>query len=58
MWASILMKPREGTMGDAGIAPTTHEFTWSPDETVGSSVYLVWARVGDESITKRVVYLK
>jgi len=34
-------------------------FTWTPDETVGSGVYLVRARFeGGETATKRVVYLK
>jgi len=33
-------------------------FTWQPNATIGSGVYLVRARVGDESVTKRVVYLK
>jgi len=28
-------------------SPTTREFTWSPDETIGSGVYLVRARFGD-----------
>jgi hypothetical protein len=31
---------------------------WQPDEKIGSGVYLVRAMVGDESVTKRVVYLK
>jgi len=34
------------------------EFTWQPDATIGSGVYLVRARIGGESVTKRVVYLK
>jgi len=34
------------------------EFTWQPDATLASGVYLVRARVGDRDITKRVVYLK
>jgi len=39
-------------------------FTWTPDETVGSGVYLVRATFGPstdsvtETTTKRVVYLK
>ena len=34
------------------------EFTWQPEKSVGSGVYLVRARIGGESVTKRVVYLK
>ena len=56
----------EMTVGDAcmrpagGIhpAPTMHEYTWQPDESLGSGVYLVRAKIGDKDITKRVVYLK
>ncbi len=33
-------------------------FVWQPDETVGSGAYLIRATAGEESITKRVVYLK
>jgi len=31
---------------------------WTPDESLGSGVYLLRAKIGDESVTKRVVYLK
>jgi len=31
---------------------------WQPDESLGSGVYLVRAKIGDESVTKRIVYLK
>jgi len=31
---------------------------WQPDETLGSGVYLVRASIGEETVTKRVVYLK
>ena len=31
---------------------------WKPEASVGSGVYLVRAKIGDEDITKRVVYLK
>ncbi len=31
---------------------------WQPDESIGSGVYLIRARVGNESVAKRVVYLK
>jgi len=33
-------------------------YIWQPDATLGSGVYLVRAKFGDENITKRVVYLK
>jgi hypothetical protein len=31
---------------------------WRPDNSVGSGIYLVRAKMGDKEITKRVVYLK
>ena len=34
------------------------EIVWCPDESLGSGVYLLRAKIGDESVTKRVVYLK
>ena len=34
------------------------EFTWQPEKSVGSGVYLVRAKIGDESVTKRVVLIK
>jgi hypothetical protein len=34
------------------------EFTWTPEKSIGSGVYLVRARFGDRETTKRVVYLK
>jgi hypothetical protein len=39
-------------------SPTTREFIWQPDASIPSGVYLVRATVGDESVTKRIVYLK
>ena len=33
-------------------------FVWQPDKSLGSGVYLVRATFGDESTSKRVVYLK
>ncbi len=33
-------------------------YVWQPDESVGSGVYLVRATMGEETATKRVVYLK
>ena len=35
-----------------------YETVWQPSAAIGSGVYLVRAKIGDESITKRVVYLK
>ncbi len=34
------------------------ESVWTPDENLGSGVYLIRATVGEEMITKRIVYLK
>jgi len=34
------------------------EFVWQPDAAIGSGVYLVRAKFGDESASKRIVYLK
>jgi len=34
------------------------EFVWQPDAAIGSGVYLVRARVGEQTATRRVVYLK
>jgi len=34
------------------------EQVWQPDENLGSGVYLVRATVGDETTSKRIVYLK
>jgi len=31
---------------------------WTPDKSLGSGVYLVHAKIGNESVTKRIVYLK
>jgi len=31
---------------------------WQPDKSLGSGVYLVRARFGDESVSKRIIYLK
>ena len=46
------------TTGDAGVAPTIRQYIWQPSESIGSGVYLVRATVGDESVSKRIVYLK
>ncbi len=48
----------------AGSGSELREFVWSPDESIGSGVYLVRARFdrltdrGEKDISKRVVYLK
>ena len=31
---------------------------WTPDKPIGSGVYLIHSKIGDKSLTKRVVYLK
>jgi len=33
-------------------------FVWRPDDNIGSGVYLVRATIGDETTSKRIVYLK
>lgn len=33
-------------------------YTWQPDESLGSGVYLVRAKFGDESVSKKITYLK
>ncbi|MCK5833160.1 hypothetical protein KAH81_05755 [bacterium] len=38
-----------------GPVPTT---IWQLSAVIGSGVYLVRASVGDESVTKRIIYLK
>jgi len=45
-------------------SPTHNVAVWRPDESLGSGVYLIRARFdrlsdqGEESVTKRLVYLK
>ncbi len=34
------------------------EFTWQPEKSLSSGVYLVRARIDDKSIMKRIVYMK
>jgi len=41
-----------------GPSPTTRELLWQPAPSLPSGAYLVKANVGEQSITKRVVYLK
>jgi len=35
-----------------------YEFVWTPDAFLGSGIYLIRAKIGEESVTKRIVYLK
>ncbi len=49
-------RPLEGQAH--GPAPTNREYIWTPDESVGSGIYLVRVRIGDESVIKRVVLIK
>ncbi|MCD6501828.1 T9SS type A sorting domain-containing protein, partial [bacterium] len=44
------------TAGDVGVAPTS--VIWTPNESVGSGVYFIVAKIGSESVKKRIVYLK
>ena len=44
--------------GEGGSKNRMRTFIWQPDESVTSGVYLVRARVGDQTTMKRVVYLK
>ena len=53
------------TTGDAGVAPTTRQFTWQPSPDLPSGVYLVRARFGSaqlpdggQTAAVRVVFLK
>ncbi len=59
-------EPVEVSVG-AGLVPARstgehkglpYEFVWHPAPSLGSGVYLVRATVGDQTATKRVVYLK
>jgi len=36
----------------------SHTFIWRPDESISSGIYIVWATAGNETITKRIVYLQ
>lgn len=44
------------TSGDHKGLP--YEYIWQPGVSITSGVYLVRAKIGDESITKRIVYVK
>jgi len=48
--------PVPPTKGRGDRAPT--EIVWTPDAALASGVYLVRARFGGESVSKRIVYLK
>jgi len=51
--------PSGGDAGNGstqGCSPTG--IVWTPDKSLGSGVYLVRAKIGDESASKRIVYLK
>ena len=57
--------PVPSSNGRGDLAPTTREFIWQPDVSIGSGVYLVRARfnsaqrpIDGQTTTKRVVYLK
>jgi hypothetical protein len=39
-------------------AQKNRQCRWKPDNSIGSGIYLVKAKIGDKEITKRVVYLK
>ena len=41
-----------------GARPSPTEVVWQPDASLTSGVYLVRAKIGGESVTKRIVYLK
>ncbi|GEM_PF-1571749 len=49
----VLLPPGEG-----GSKSRMRAFTWQPDESLSSGVYLIRARVGDKSVTKKILYLK
>jgi len=49
----ILLPPGEG-----GSESRMRAFIWQPDESVTSGVYLVRATAGEQTVTKRIVYLK
>ena len=39
-------------------APTMHEYTWQPDESLPSGVYFVKVNAGDAVSTKRIIFIK
>ena len=50
--------PSTGCDGGGGAVEGPTPLIWTPDETIVSGVYLVRATNGDQTATKRVVYLK
>ena len=46
----------KGVGGSPAEGPTP--VIWQPGESIGSGVYLVRARIGDESISRKIVYMK
>ncbi len=44
------------TSGDHKGLP--YDYIWQPDDNIGSGIYLVRAKIGDKSTSKRIVYLK
>ncbi|MBN1755188.1 T9SS type A sorting domain-containing protein [bacterium] len=65
---SVIARPKataiSSNQGDyfVGQSPSRNdakdEFVWQPDKTIGSGVYLIRAKIGEKSITRRAVYLK
>lgn len=43
---------------NSNIIPQRRSIIWKPNNTIGSGIYLVRATSGNQSVTKRVVYLK
>ncbi|MCK5833844.1 T9SS type A sorting domain-containing protein [bacterium] len=48
----------EGDLSPSGRDNNRKEFTWQPSENIGSGVYLVRVRHGDQALLKRIAYLK
>jgi len=44
--------------GGSETTPLRNEYIWQPDPSFGSGIYLVRARVGEDEVTKRVVFMK
>jgi len=44
--------------GAASSAPTNRTFTWIPDESITSGVYLVRVNLDDCKISRRIIYIK
>ncbi len=54
--ATLCGRPLEGQAH--GPAPTTREYIWQPEKSLGSGVYLIKINIDGNEISKRVVYLK